>query len=635
LTKGDSLSSIGGSIRRFPASGFQLTMNNPFSRQLRFSICGVSAAALIFLTGNAYSTTRTVSQNGDSGPGSLRQAIADSAANDTIFFSVTGAITLTSGTITINKNLVITGPGARKLKVTGFAGASIFSITSGNVTISGLTVGPGKLGITLTGPGSLTMNDSAVSGNAPDGGILTGTNTILIMNGCTISGNQISLVGGGGLQNKGTATLTNCTISGNTSKVTIGQVGGGGSGGIFNYDGMLTLKSCTVTGNLGEAGAGGIGTTGVSTQLTNTILANNTINPGLFGVDLYGPGFSSGGYNLIGIQDASVGFTNNVNHDIVGTAASPRDPLLLPLQDNGGGTDTAAIFASASPAYNKGNSALATARDQRGYLRPDTADIGACEFLGTQPVTLANISSRAVVQTGDNVLIGGFIVTGSQLKRVIFRAIGPSLSLPGKLSDPVLELYSGNQLITSNDDWGSAPNPQEITATGVAPTNVKESAILTSLAPGSYTAIVRGAGGATGIGVVEAYDLDRIVGSRLANISTRAAVQTGDNVLIGGFIVQGPDSLPVIVRGIGPSLNVPNPMLDPKLELHDVNGATVAANDNWRSAQEAAIIATTIPPTNDAESAIVMTLPPGNYTAILSGVDNTTGVAVVEVYGLL
>lgn len=607
----------------------------PFFRQLRFSICGFTAVALIFLTGNAYSTTRTVSQNGDSGAGSLRQAIADSAANDTIFFSVTGAVTLTSGPLTINKNLVITGPGARKLKVTGFAGASIFSITSGNVTISGLTVGPGKLGITLTGPGSLTMNDSAVSGNAPDGGILTGTNTILIMNGCTISGNQISLVGGGGLQNKGTATLTNCTISGNTSKVTIGQVGGGGSGGIFNYDGMLTLKSCTVTGNLGEAGAGGIGTTGVSTQLTNTILANNTINPGLLGVDLYGPGFSSGGYNLIGIQDASVGFTNNVNHDIVGTAASPRDPLLLPLQDNGGGTDTAAIFASASPAYNKGNSALATARDQRGYLRPDTADIGACEFLGTQPVTLANISSRAVVQTGDNVLIGGFIVTGSQLKRVIFRAIGPSLSLPGKLSDPVLELYSGNQLITSNDDWGSAPNPQEITATGVAPTNVKESAILTSLAPGSYTAIVRGAGGATGIGVVEAYDLDRTVGSRLANISTRAAVQTGDNVLIGGFIVQGPDSLPVIVRGIGPSLNVPNPMLDPKLELHDVNGATVAANDNWRSAQEAAIIATTIPPTNDAESAIVMTLPPGNYTAILSGVNNTTGVAVVEVYGLL
>jgi hypothetical protein len=193
---------------------------------------------------------------------------------------------------------------------------------------------------------------------------------------------------------------------------------------------------------------------------------------------------------------------------------------------------------------------------------------------------------------------------------------------------------SASQLVISNDDWGSAPNVQAIIDSPIAPANPLESAILRSLAPGSYTAIVRGAGGTTGVALVEAYDLDRTVNSRLANISTRAAVQTGDNVLIGGFIVLGSDSLKVIVRAIGPSLSVANHMVDPFLELHDGNGATMATNDNWRSTQEEAIIATTIPPTDNAEAAIVLMLAPGNYTAIVSGVNNATGVAVVEVYGL-
>jgi hypothetical protein len=207
--------------------------------------------------------------------------------------------------------------------------------------------------------------------------------------------------------------------------------------------------------------------------------------------------------------------------------------------------------------------------------------------------------------------------------------------LPGKLANPVLELYQGGQLLITNDDWGNASNHVEITNTGAAPANALESAILSALTPGAYTFIVRGVNGGTGIGVVEAYDLNRAVGSRLANISTRAAVQTGDNVLIGGFIVLGPDNLKVVVRAIGPSLNVPNHMTDPFLELHDGNGATLATNDNWRVPNQAEIIATGVPPANDAESAIVMTLAPGNYTAIVRGVNNTTGVAIVEVYGLL
>ena len=242
------------------------------------------------------------------------------------------------------------------------------------------------------------------------------------------------------------------------------------------------------------------------------------------------------------------------------------------------------------------------------------------------------------METGDNVLIGGFIVTGTQPKKVIVRAIGPSLSsfFPGALADPTLELRdSSGSLIRSNDNWRS-DQELEIIPTGIPPSDDLESAIVATLPANNsaYTAIVRGANGGTGIGVVEVYDLNRAVDSKLANISTRGFVQTGDNVMIGGMIVLGQNPLRVIVRAIGPSLPVPGALADPTLELRDGNGTLLAANDNWRSDQEAEIIATTIPPSDDLESAIVRNLAPGNYTAIVRGVNDTTGVAVVEAYGL-
>lgn len=251
---------------------------------------------------------------------------------------------------------------------------------------------------------------------------------------------------------------------------------------------------------------------------------------------------------------------------------------------------------------------------------------------------MGNISTRLHVETGDNVLIGGFIITGTQPKKVIIRAIGPSLSafIPGALADPTLELRnSTGGLIASNDNWRSEQEA-EIIATGIPPTNDLESAIVATLPANlaNYTAIVRGVNNGTGIGLVEAYDLDQSVDSKLANISTRGFVQTGDNVLIGGLIVLGQDPLRVLVRAIGPSLPLPGVLGNPTLELHDGNGALIAANDNWRSNQEAEIIATGIPPSNDLESAIVRNLAPGNYTAIVRGVNNSTGVALVEAYGL-
>ncbi len=261
---------------------------------------------------------------------------------------------------------------------------------------------------------------------------------------------------------------------------------------------------------------------------------------------------------------------------------------------------------------------------------------GLVTVVGATPGTFGNISTRLRVETADNVLIGGFIITGTQPKNVIVRAIGPSLTLPGPLADPVLELHGSGAFSTLiNDNWRS-DQEAEIVATTVPPTDDLESAIVASLPANNsaYTAIVRGGNDGTGIGVVEAYDLDSAADSKLANISTRGLVQTGNDVLIGGFIIVGQNPMTVMVRAIGPSLNVPGPLADPTLELRNGDAALIAFNDNWRSDQEAEIIATTIQPSNDLESALMQTLPPGNYTVVVHGVNNVTGVGLVEAYAL-
>jgi hypothetical protein len=259
------------------------------------------------------------------------------------------------------------------------------------------------------------------------------------------------------------------------------------------------------------------------------------------------------------------------------------------------------------------------------------------------PGQLGNISTRLRVETADNVLIGGFIVTGTQPKRVIVRAIGPSLTgvgVPGALSNPILELHDSSQTLATNDNWMDAPNRQAIIDSGLAPANDFESAILMTLpANGSdYTAIVRGVNNSTGVGLVEAYDLDGTVDSRLANISTRGLVQTDDNVMIGGFIVVGNTPKRVIVRAIGPSLTaIPNRLANPALELRDGNAALLQSNNDWMDApNRQEIIDSGLAPANDLESAILMTLPANNsvYTAIVRGTNGTTGVALVEVYSL-
>jgi hypothetical protein len=252
-----------------------------------------------------------------------------------------------------------------------------------------------------------------------------------------------------------------------------------------------------------------------------------------------------------------------------------------------------------------------------------------------------NISTRSHVLTGDNVLIGGFIVTGNAPKDVIVRAIGPSLKVngvpvPGRLQDPTLELHDAHRVIGSNDNWQS-DQEQAIKDSKLPPSDPREAAIRATLQPGDYTAIVRGKNNTTGIALVEVYDLDHNNKAELGEIATRGKVETGDNVMIGGFILSGPGTTKVLLRAIGPELTargVSGALQDPTLELRDHNGVLLAANDDWRSSQEQEISATKIPPKDNRESAILKYLSAGGYTAIVRGKNGTTGLALVEVYAL-
>jgi hypothetical protein len=257
------------------------------------------------------------------------------------------------------------------------------------------------------------------------------------------------------------------------------------------------------------------------------------------------------------------------------------------------------------------------------------------------PPKAINLSTRMLVQTGDNVGIGGFIITGSTTKRVIIRAMGPSLTafgVPNALPDPVLELHGPSAFVTiTNDNWRDTQET-EIQGTGLPPTNNLESAIVATLVPGPYTAIVRGNGSTSGVGLIEVYDLNQVVDAKLANLSTRAAVSTGDNIVIAGFVLSiGSGNDRIVVRGLGPSLTVfgvPNALANPALELRDTNGALLASNNDWQDdpAQAAELSAAGLAPTNNLEAAIAATLPTGLYTALLSGTNGSTGIGVVEVY---
>ena len=523
-----------------------------------------------------------------------------------------------------------------------------------------------------------TITDSTITGNMTSGSIgqgggIFGVSPALTIKNSTINGN--SATRGGGIY-AGLLTLINSTVTGNSAA--------GAGGGIYHSANTMGLYNVTIAGNTANTGGtgqigGGVASAAGTVSFQNTIIGNNIrvelVNghPVAEQSDCSGT-LTSAGYNII---------SENTDCHPSGSGVTVTSPDLDALADNGGPTQTRALLTG-SPAIDAGNPGGCTdnlgamlTSDQRGYARPyppgNPCDIGAFELQPTPtptpsptatptptptptptatasptpPSQLQNLSTRKQVGAGDNVLIGGFIVVGTEDKKILLRGLGPTLPVTGALADPTLELHTADTtLLAMDDNWKDTQEP-EIDATGIPPGNDLESAVIATVAakPASangagYTGVLAGKGGSSGIGLLEIYDLNIAANSKLANISTRGFVGTGDDLLIGGFIPGPSDRLPirVLVRALGPSLTaqgVSGALQDPLLELHDENG-TLLMNDNWQDASNASEIQATLPPPDDRESAIITTLAPSatGYTAVVRGANGNTGVALVEVYSL-
>jgi hypothetical protein len=484
----------------------------------------------------------------------------------------------------------------------------------------------------------LTVLDSSISNNAAaTGGGIDNQGTIALRNS-TVYGNSAlgqSNTSGGGIENhdQGTVIVSNSSIDGNYASQYGAAISNHGSN-------TVTITNSTISGNRADVN-GGIYTNAGQVELGNTILKTGSVGANIFS---QGGSVTSHGYNLS--DDDGAGFL---------TAAADQintDAMLGPLANNGGATLTHALLPG-SPAIDAGdpNFTAPPITDQRGYPRVYNGriDIGSFETQ-TAPTPsptptptpasiaqLANISTRLHVGTANDVGIGGFIITGAGTLQVALRGIGPSLAsqgIPDFLADPTLELHdSSGALLARNDNWQDDPNQvPTLIQLGLAPTSPNESALVQTLPTGAYTAILAGNNGGTGVGLVEVYNVDHSVpltNNQLTNISTRGLVETGNNVMIGGFILSPGANTNVVIRGLGPSLSnfgIPNPLADPTLELRDSSGTLVASNDNCTGSS--------LPPPNPLESCIEMSLAPAAYTAILAGNNGGTGVGLVEIYNL-
>lgn len=527
--------------------------------------------------------------------------------------------------------------------------------------------------------GGLTVRDCTFADNvarattSQGGGAILSRSEYLVVVNCTFERNISKSDGGGGgaiFGAGGAVLIANCTFVENAAKR---------GGAFFDYGsatGRATFVNCTFSGNSAEFGGAVYvenyyGQRGSKVAINNCTFSGNFMLPSpITGVTYDGGAIMSGNAGRVEIANSLfrransggnlstsyqtggtiISFGHNLTDDAAGGDGGTgpggllngpgdirnTDPRLGSLADNGGPTQTCAVLTG-SPAINSGDDARTPPRDQRGFTREGISDIGSFESGGRVALSrLVNISTRLRVGVGDDALISGFIITGTDPKKVLVRATGSSLSSPLRLQNPMAELHGSSGALASNDNWGDAPNRQEIEETGIAPTHTQESAILTVLEPGAYTAVVRGANNTEGIGLAEVYELDSAAEPQFGNISTRGRVLTGDNVMIGGFIVQGPDNHRVLIRALGPSLNLSKTLGDPSLALHDSNGSLLAANAGWRESVDSilAVAATGLAPGSGLEPALAVTVPPGQYTAIVSGSEETSGIALIEIYGL-
>jgi hypothetical protein len=526
---------------------------------------------------------------------------------------------------------------------------------------------PGTGGAILGSFVDLTMNDSIVenctSNNSGagiqliEGSVANITKTTIAR--CT-SGEQ-----GTGM------TLFGATLNLTESNIINNRINGPGRGagitsapspafaGVPSFDVTGMIQNCVFSNNVGDST---IYDGDRSSSPFNRLQFNdNRFFPGATAYfnDVVGPQTVSQLNNLVIARSDGTSTVKSVTHNIdAPTTPAAGAILMIPPTILTAGAPGEAVPLPAYVAYaatippsldgqgQRDDAAVVNASTDGSH----TLTVGPVNVPTTPPQAVAlNIATRLPVGSSQNVLIGGFIIQGSAPKRVVIRAVGPSLNgiLSGALQDPKLELHDGSgATIANNDNWratqiGSVIDTDQaidLEGTGLAPNNEAESAMVLTLNPGAYTAIIAGANNTNGIAIVEIYDLDAVYPSRLANISTRGFIQGGDNVMIGGFIyLGGAGQTQVVLRAIGPSLaplGITNPLSDPMLELHDANGGTVASNDDWKNSPDAATLQRLgFQLSNDAESAIYQTgLARGAYTAIVRGKNGGVGVGVVEAY---
>jgi hypothetical protein len=527
---------------------------------------------------------------------------------------------------------------------------------------------PGSGGAILGTFIDLTMTDSIVencySNNSGagiqlvNGSVANVTRTTIA--GCTSGDQGTAITLFGASLNMSDSSIINNTINGSGRGVAITSAPNAAAGGLPDFPINGVIQNCLFFGNNGQTTI--YDGDRSSPPFNNLQFNGNTFFP--FGTayydDVVGAPKTIADLNALTIPRSDGTVTvKSASPNFEGSASSSAGAVLMippTVLTTGAPGESLPIpafiaYAATAPPTLDG---VAQPTDAAVIAAPNdgvhTLTIGSNTYTTSPPPAVAlNIATRLPVGTLQNVLIGGFIIKGSAPKRVVIRAIGPSLNgiVAGALQDPRLELHdSGGTIIASNDNWRStqvggvidSDQSIDLVGTGLAPNNDAESAMVVTLNPGSYTAVVGGANNTTGIAIVEVYDLDPVYPSTLANISTRGFIQAGDNVMIGGFILQGgAGATQVVLRAIGPSLaafGITNPLSDPTIELHDANGATIATNDDWKNSPDAATLQRLgFALSNDAESALYQTgVPRGNYTAIVRDKNGGSGVGIVEAY---
>lgn len=586
--------------------------------------------------------------------GAVTLQLSGSLTNNGVIDDLTGECNSTN--INLLGDVSIDGTGSFVLyhgtTITSNAGGTNSAKGDTNATASAvLTNGPGH-----TINGNVTINPSLVNNGIA---IVGGANTLILAGPSVTNNGTLEADPSGVIQQNANSTLTNYDAASQTLT----------GGTYFAQDGSLNLNIGPVVINAATVILSG---TSARFDAINSILENRGIfevNGGLHFSTATPPtnvkqiiaGDALSNFNALTVgSNSSITVNGNYTQGSIATLnieIGPDNPTsgLNQLTVTGdaklAGSLNVALVEGFTPAAGQTFQIVKAGAVSGNFAQVNGAEVtytatGVMIHPNGEPIPasgqLQNISTRLGVLTGDSVSIAGFIVTGTGAKKIIIRGIGPSLSafgVSGVLPDPVLELHAADSsLLASNNDWKDT-DQAAIEETGLPPKDDLESAIVRTLDPGAYTAVLRGNNNSTGVGLIEAYDLAPEVNSKPVNISTRGFVDQGDNVMIGGFIV-GPNAnggAKVVVRAIGPSLTgfgVTGALQDPTLELHDVNGALLTANDNWKDTEQDVIQATGLAPSDDRESVVVATLVSGPYTAIVSGANDTTGVGLVEVYNV-